>query len=490
MRAVRCKSEPTFRRRLLFASALFISLFFTDIYLVADLTFRDLSHRKIDEALKASLEAVEVPGPDPYIPLPEDVPPLPSPADLCPPGDPQSLEGVAPCITSHPEERPGSVVFRSETSRRHRVITDLQGRVIRRIYVESGRFQISPAPRPAPTTGHGEVLEEWQIDGRPQSVIAVHQPASPGATDVTVVGIPKAEIDRHINEVQRDLQIKLWIGAGVAMLILLIAFLYVLRLLSKTRQLEAQAQMDDRLAFVGGLAAGLAHEIRNPLNVLSMNLQMLEEEITAEREPDAGEIRLYMSALQGEIRRLSSLVNNFLSYARPNQPHFETGDLNRILREICKFIEPEFENRQLTLHQKLSPYIPPVDLDQAQFRQAVMNVLMNATHILKPGGTVSVGSRVGNGGEAIVTIEDDGPGIPEEDRARIFEVFYSSRGGGTGLGLPIAARVMEAHGGSITVEGGSGKGARFVLRLPQRHPERSRTRDDASAGTIAPSEGS
>jgi signal transduction histidine kinase len=239
--------------------------------------------------------------------------------------------------------------------------------------------------------------------------------------------------------------------------------------------------MDDRLAFVGALAAGLAHEIRNPLNVLSMNLQMLEEELV---EPSSSgtavDARVYMAALQGEIRRLSTLVNNFLSYARPHQPRFESKDLNAILRDLAVFLRPEFENRKLTLHLDLSVYLPPVDLDEALIRQAMMNLLINASQVLKEGGTVTVTTRVGPQGEAIVTVADDGPGIPPADRERIFDVFFSSRGGGTGLGLPIAARIMQAHGGSIAVESEVGKGARFILTLPRRHAEAG-----AAAGRVA-----
>jgi signal transduction histidine kinase len=261
----------------------------------------------------------------------------------------------------------------------------------------------------------------------------------------------------------------LWIGAGIAALVLSIAFLYVLRLLHRTRLLEAQAQMDDRLAYVGALAAGLAHEIRNPLNVLSMNLQMLDEEITPLLTDGGGETRLYLTALQGEIRRLSTLVNNFLSYARPNQPRFESKDLNLILSETTQLVRPEFEAHGIALREQLSPFLPQVELDESLIRQALMNILMNATQVLKSGGTVTVTTAVGSQGEVIATIQDDGPGIKSEDRERVFDVFYSSRGGGTGLGLPIAARIMEAHGGTIAVESELGEGARFILKLPRRH---------------------
>ena len=148
--------------------------------------------------------------------------------------------------------------------------------------------------------------------------------------------------------------------------------------------------MDDRLAYVGGLAAGLAHEIRNPLNVLSMNLQMLEEDVVARLGGEAGDTRQYLATLQGEIRRLGSLVDNFLSYARPGQPRFETRDLNQVIEDTCLLVRPQFDAQGVHLAQELSAFLPPVDLDEPQIRQALMNILMNAVQILKPGGTVTV----------------------------------------------------------------------------------------------------
>jgi signal transduction histidine kinase len=464
------RSEPTFRRRLLFASALFTTLCVADLFLVANLAFRDLSHRVIDQAFRASLRSLETPAP---VPLTgdaadgSDAPPLLPPSERCPPADPQTSARVWPCTGPTPEPTPGLRVF--STLSRHRVFVDTQGRVIGREFRQETRLGIG-GPAGAPVMpGHREVSEEWDLGGRRRPVIALAHQASPGSNEIKEIGIPSDLIEEQVAQIQRDLQMKLWLGAGVAVLILLIAFLYVLRLLHRTRLQEAQAQMDDRLAHLGALAAGLAHEIRNPLNVLSMNLQMLEEEITGRPGGDVGDARLYLGALQGEIRRLSGLVNNFLAYARPNQPRFETKDLNRILRDVCLLVRPEFERRGLSLREDLASFLPPVDLDESLIRQALMNVLINATQVLKTGGLVTVRSRVGPQGEAIVTIEDDGPGIKPEDQARIFEVFYSTRGGGTGLGLPIAAKILEAHGGSIAVESEPGRGARFILRLPRRH---------------------
>ncbi len=478
-----CRSEPTFRRRLLFASTLFITLFLADLFLFGNLAFRDLSHRVIDEAFGASLRTLEAArAPLPAIAEPEEAEPsVPAPTEVCPPADALTSAHPRSCITARPEEAPAPRIFRSMNYRWQRIVTDLKGQVIWRGFGEGTRVESAgpssagsssaagpPGPSAALIPGHGEVGEQWDVGDQRKDVIALHRPPDPEGGEVPEIGIPRDQIEQRIDRLQRDLQMKLWIGGGLAVLILMVAFLYVLRLLHRTRLLEAQAQMDDRLAFVGGLAAGLAHEIRNPLNVLSMNLQMLEEEIAGQPGGQGEEARAYITTLQGEIRRLSNLVNNFLSYARPNQMHFETRDLNQLLGDICTLIRPEFETRQLALRQDLSPYMPPVDLDEAQIRQAIMNILINASQVLKPGGVVTVHSRVGPEGEAVVTIEDNGPGIKPEDRERIFELFYSTRGGGTGLGLPIAARILEAHGGSIAVESEPGQGARFILKLPRR----------------------
>lgn len=485
MRKVRCKSKPTFRRRLFYASALFITLFLADIYIVAQLAFKDLSHRAIDEALVNSLAALEYRIPEISGGITEDsmIPPIS--IEECPPGDPQSPVSYYPCLPKQVSTTQESGIFRMQTVHRHRVVTDMRGRVLWRGYMKASRLEVAaPSASPVFRPGHSEVREEWEIGGRRQPVVAIRQPVEPGSNVIREIGIPQDQIDREIEALTSSLRMKVWIGAGAAVLILIIAFFFVFRLLQRTRMLEAQAQMDDRLTFVGALAAGLAHEIRNPLNVLSMNLQMLEEEI-APRGNGVGDALVYTAALQGEIRRLSSLVNNFLSYARPNRPRFERRDLNQVLKDLCLFVLPEFEGRGLSLRQDFTPYLPPVDMDEAQIRQALLNILMNAMHILKQGGSVTVSSRVGPDGGAIIGIADDGPGIKQEDRERIFEVFYSTRSGGTGLGLPIAARIIESHGGTIAVESEPGRGACFIIRMPRRHTPPAASRAPAAEGASA-----
>jgi signal transduction histidine kinase len=477
-----CRSQPTFRRRLLFASILFTGLFLVDLFVVARLAWTDLGHRVIDEGIRESLHAVQ----SLYRrPAGGDIPEAPAPVvpvEPCPLADALSVEQVIPCPTAHPPGTAIPKVFSTPTVEVHRMLIGSDGRLMWRGYSRISTDAAIGGRDRTLMPGHSEVRDEWLIDSRPQPVIAFRQPAGSNDAQITEIAFPANVLEERVAELEKSLQMKLWIGAGVAVLILVIAFLYVFRLLQRTRLLEAQAQMDDRLAYVGGLAAGLAHEIRNPLNVLSMNLQMLEEEITSRVKGDAGDLKEYLSALQAEIRRLSSLVNNFLSYARPNQPRFARRDLNQVIREIMVLIRPEFEARGIALREELSQFLPQTDLDDAQIRQAIMNILMNAAQILKQGSTVIIRSSVGEKGEVVASIQDDGPGIKPDDKARIFEVFFSTRGGGTGLGLPIAARIMEAHGGTIGVESEPGRGARFILTLPRRHPGAG---SPAGAGTVA-----
>ncbi len=119
--------------------------------------------------------------------------------------------------------------------------------------------------------------------------------------------------------------------------------------------------------------------------------------------------------------------------------------------------------------ERPGPAAADVEIDETQFKQALINLLVNARQVLPKGGTVKVRTRAGSGGEAVLEIEDNGPGIPEEFRDRIFEVFFSSRGGGTGLGLPIARQIVERHGGRIELESEVGAGTTFRIRLPRSH---------------------
>src|SRR5262249_7847601 len=203
----------------------------------------------------------------------------------------QSSARTVPCPSRPATPNPAPRIFQRLRYRWQRILAGPDGRVLR-VDAEEGEHGAVESPS-LELPGHREVAGAWQGAGRPEKVIGLGHPSDPNALNVREVGVPSDLIEEEIRQLRHDLQIKLWIGAALAVCILLAAFLYVLRLLHRTRLLEAQAQMDDRLAFVGALAAGLAHEIRNPLNVLSMNLQMLEEELGDRSAWDVGEARVF-----------------------------------------------------------------------------------------------------------------------------------------------------------------------------------------------------
>ncbi len=275
----------------------------------------------------------------------------------------------------------------------------------------------------------------------------------------------------EIEALRRSLQIKVGAAAAFGIVVLLLGFVYVLHLIRKNRMLEQSRLAAERRSYVGLLASGLAHEIRNPLNAMNMNLQMLEEELQGVAGPDAADWGELLASTKSEIKRLERLVNNFLAYARPAEPRFDPRDLNVVLQEVAKFLQADFRQSSVNLVLELESLLPTVELDVTQFKQALMNLLVNARQVLRAGGTVILRSRAGAAGEVLVEVEDDGPGIAPQDREKIFQVFYSNRGGGTGLGLPIARQIVERHGGTLEVESGRERGTTFRIRIPRRHAE-------------------
>jgi two-component system sensor histidine kinase AtoS len=197
---------------------------------------------------------------------------------------------------------------------------------------------------------------------------------------------------------------------------------------------------------------------------------MLGEELQGVPGLENGEHVEMLRSMQGEIKRIANLIDVFLQYARPATPRFEVKDLNEVLNATARFLHADFRQSGVDLILDLEPLLPSVDLDEGQLRQALLNILGNARQVMQPGGQVRVATRAGMGGEVVVEIADTGPGIPADSIEKIFEPFFSKRGGGTGLGLAIARQMVENHGGRIEVDSKLGEGTTFRIHLPRRHP--------------------
>jgi signal transduction histidine kinase len=225
------------------------------------------------------------------------------------------------------------------------------------------------------------------------------------------------------------------------------------------------------LAFLGAVAGGLVHEIRNPLSTLSLNLQLMEEEWAGEEGARAQRTLERIQTLRREVARLEEILDDFLRYAGIRRLALADADLNRVIEETVTFFAPECSRAKVDLAFYPDLRLPLVRIDERLVKQALLNLLLNAVQAMegRPGAQLIVRTRL-DGETARVDVIDTGPGIREDIREHVWDVYFSSRQGGTGLGLPTARRVAEEHGGSLVFESEPGKGTHFVLTLPLRGP--------------------
>ena len=218
----------------------------------------------------------------------------------------------------------------------------------------------------------------------------------------------------------------------------------------------------ERLASVGELAAGVAHEIRNPLTAIVNATTLLEREETLTADDRAATT----GAVRKEARRLNGILSDFLRFARPGEPKRVDGHLADVVTHVTALIgEHRAGGHRLALETRVDPDVPRFAFDSDQLTQVLWNISLNAIQAMKGEGRLLIHARR-EGDEAVIEVADTGPGIPPEDLRRIFEPFYSKRSGGTGLGLPIARRIVAAHGGQIDVQSVVGRGTQILIRLP------------------------
>lgn len=230
-------------------------------------------------------------------------------------------------------------------------------------------------------------------------------------------------------------------------------------------QLVAQ----ERLATIGKMAAHVTHEIRNPLSSIALNLELLEEQLP----PGDAEARALFRAIGKEVERLSGLSRQYLAFARSKLPTREPEDVGALVEEALSFVRPDLEKHDIRVKLEVEPGLAPVLCDEGQIKQVLLNLLQNARDAMPGGGEVRVGVSAA-GDDIVIAVDDQGPGVPEELRERLFEPFYTTKSHGTGLGLATTQHIAASHGGSITCEPApGGGGARFVLRLPARSREQS-----------------
>ncbi len=248
------------------------------------------------------------------------------------------------------------------------------------------------------------------------------------------------------------------------------------------RRAEAEARRAERLAALGQLSAGLAHEIRNPLGVIKGSAEMLSQKV-AGSQPLVAELAGYISS---EVNRLNALVVRFLDFARPSKLETRPERISEIVDHALESAAASFPNAKVKIERQYAPGLPEIQADRQLCEQVFVNLITNALQAMEgqpgslkgtPDGTLngmlrlSIAPEVSNGGPGVcVTVEDSGPGVPPELREQIFNPFFTSKKDGVGLGLSIVAKIVDDHRGTIRLDSDTTKGARFRVFFPQAAP--------------------
>src|SRR5258707_15704270 len=238
--------------------------------------------------------------------------------------------------------------------------------------------------------------------------------------------------------------------------------LVTLRDLDSLESINTQLQVSERLAALGRITAGVAHEVKNPLNSMRLWLENLKETLPPEQD---GGARQAVQVLDKEIDRLDAVVKRFLDFTRPVELKLEATDLAELLKEVVRVAQPQMQKAGVDLEESLGNGVPEVWADRDLLKQAVLNLVLNATEAMTAGGELRV-ELVRHGEMAEISVSDTGKGIPMENQQKIFQLFFTTRPGGSGIGLATTFRIVQLHNGSIDFQSEAGRGTTFRIELP------------------------
>jgi signal transduction histidine kinase len=239
----------------------------------------------------------------------------------------------------------------------------------------------------------------------------------------------------------------------------------ILRDITESRRTAQQTIESERLNALTLLAAGVAHEIGNPLNSLHIHLQLMERKVQQLDHRAKVELEQSINIARSEVRRLDSIVTQFLRAIRPSRPRLHRQNVNTIVEEAVRFFTPEIQDRDIVVEQELRADLPLVELDREQMKQAFYNVIKNSLEAMRRHGTLRIHTDLDDT-HIIIGFTDTGGGMSAENLSRIFEPYFTTKPSGTGLGLLIVRRIVREHGGELSIESDQDKGLTLTIRLP------------------------
>jgi two-component system, sporulation sensor kinase E len=239
----------------------------------------------------------------------------------------------------------------------------------------------------------------------------------------------------------------------------------ILRDITESRRTTQQTIESERLNALTLLAAGVAHEIGNPLNSLHIHLQLMERKAQELDHNAKAELQQSIDIARSEVHRLDSIVTQFLRAIRPSHPRLHPESANTIVEEAVRFFTPEIQDRDIVVEQELRADLPLLQLDREQMKQAFYNVIKNSLEAMRPRGTLRIRTDLDDT-HVIISFTDTGGGISAENLSRVFEPYFTTKPSGTGLGLLIVRRIVREHGGELSIESSQDKGLTLTIRLP------------------------
>jgi signal transduction histidine kinase len=259
-----------------------------------------------------------------------------------------------------------------------------------------------------------------------------------------------------------------------------IGALLTLRDAESVHRIEDEIELSRRLAAIGRLTSGVAHEVKNPLNAIVVHLEVLRQKMK-EIDPDT---RRHVDVIGSEIQRLDRVVQTLVDFTRPVELRLSEMDLRKVVEDVVVLASPAAERHQVVIEREISQELLPVRVDADLVKQAVLNIVLNGVQAMPEGGTLRIAAkREGDG--AVIMVRDQGAGIPENIRDKVFNLYFTTKSGGSGIGLAMAYRVVQLHHGSVEFTSIMEHGTTFYLRFPLAESPASSEPAVAPEGSIS-----
>ncbi len=230
-------------------------------------------------------------------------------------------------------------------------------------------------------------------------------------------------------------------------------------------QSSTAGALSPQYAELATLAGGLAHEVRNPLSTIRMNLDLLGEELEEADAPQVRRMGTKLERIRRECTHLEQILTAFLQFARAGELNLVRGDLKELISEFIAVYKPQARQQKIDISPHIAADLPPVMMDPGLMRQVLMNLALNSQQAMPEGGLLEI-QAYSQDGRVCIEFIDTGCGMDERAREKMFQIFFSTKSGGSGLGLPTVRKIIEAHQGTISCDSEPGKGTRFTISLP------------------------